>query len=353
MEKMRAAIVLEPEKIEIREVPVPAIGDHEVLIKVKYTGICGTDQSIYRGKYVREYLPLISGHEFSGDVVAVGKNVKNVKEGDRVTADINMSCGVCFYCRYGQKLLCAQHRQLGIHTDGAFAEYVKAPAPNVIRLHDKVDYITGAFIEPLSCVMHALKAMNARVAGSVVVIGCGLGILHACGAILRGAAPVILIGDNASRLKVAREMGVDVTIDVNKNSDSIGEVKKLTEGRGADYVLEAVGLPQLYESAFKMIRPGGKVVAFGVSPPDSTMELNPYNFIVDEQHLSGSKAGVGEDYLDAMQILAYSRIPVKKLFSLAVPLEEYESALQELKENPDLIKVFVSPQIDKRSYDLQ
>ena len=113
----------------IKQVPVPEIGDDEVLIKVKYTGICGTDWSIYNGWYSADKLPMIPGHEFSGVIAQVGKNASGLKEGDRVTADINMSCGTCFYCMHGQQLLCNQFTQLGIHTDGTFAEYVKAPSP--------------------------------------------------------------------------------------------------------------------------------------------------------------------------------------------------------------------------------
>ena len=348
MKMMRAAVVEKPEVVVVKEIPIPEVGDDEVLIKVQYTGICGSDQSIYRGKFVPEYLPLVSGHELSGDVAETGKNVANVKEGDRVIADINISCGVCFYCRNGWRLLCPEHRQLGIHTNGAFAEYVKAPARNVLKIPDSLDYLTASFTEPLSCIMHAVKAMDVKISSSVVVIGCRLGILHACAAYLRGAAPVILIGHNEKRLRIAKEMGVDVVINSHEVEDPVARVLELTEGRGADYVLESVGQPELYELAFRMIRPGGKVTAFGITAADETMQLKPLDFIVNEQKLAGSKAGEGNDYLEAMQLLTYNRIDVKKLFSMVVPLEEYESALHEMKENKDLIKVFVSPQIDKR-----
>ena len=115
---MKAAIIEKPEKLVVKEVPVPEVLDDEVLIKVKYTGICGTDWSIYTGKYSADRLPLIPGHEFSGIIVKAGKNAKQLKEGDRVTADINMSCGSCFYCKKGLKLMCREFTQLGIERQG-------------------------------------------------------------------------------------------------------------------------------------------------------------------------------------------------------------------------------------------
>ena len=199
---MKAAVVEKPNLLAIKQVPVPEIADEEVLIRVKYTGICGTDWSIFTGKYSADKLPLIPGHEFSGTVAQVGKKARGLKEGDRVTADINMSCGTCFYCRKGQKLMCRDFRQLGIHMDGTYAEYVKAPFDQVHKLPDTLDFLAGAFIEPLSCVIHSSKAARVTHGSSVAVIGSGLGVLHGALARQRGAAPVIVIGDNAKRLAI-------------------------------------------------------------------------------------------------------------------------------------------------------
>ena len=175
---MKAAVFEKPNVITVKQVPVPEIGDDEVLIKVKYTGICGTDWSIYTGKYSANKLPMIAGHEFSGVVAQVGKKARGVKEGDRVTADINMSCGTCFYCRKGQKLMCRDFHQLGIHVDGTYADYVKAPFDQVHKLPDQLSFLAGAFIEPVSCVIHSSKAARVTHGSSVAVIGSGLGVLH-------------------------------------------------------------------------------------------------------------------------------------------------------------------------------
>lgn len=345
---MKAAIFEKPNVITIQDIPVPQISDDEVLIKVKYTGICGTDWSIYKGYYSADKLPMVAGHEFSGVIEKIGKNAKGLKVGDRVTADINLSCGVCFYCRRGQKLMCPEFTQLGIHTNGSYAEYVKAPWEQVHILPDNLDFLQGAFIEPVSCVIHSSKAMDVKLGSSVVVIGCGLGILHAAVAVYRGAAPVIIIGDNAERLMIAKEMGADYTINIHDTPDTIAEVRKLTGGRGADYVIEAVGNPKTYEQAFKMVRPGGRVAAFGIVPSEMNITINPYDLVLGEKTVVSSCAGVGTDWLDSMTLISHGRIVPNKMFSMIVPLEELESALNELKTNPNLIKVFVSSEITER-----
>ena len=345
---MKAAVVEKPNVLRIKQVPVPEIADEEVLIRVKYTGICGTDWSIFTGRYSADKLPLISGHEFSGTVAQVGKKARGLKEGDRVTADINMSCGICFYCRKGQKLMCRDFRQLGIHIDGTFAEYVKAPFDQVHKLPDSVDFLSGAFIEPLSCVIHSSKAARVTHGSSVAVIGCGLGILHGALASQRGAAPVIVIGDNARRLAVAKEMGADIVLNVKEGKDPVAEVKQLTEGRGADFVVEAVGTPRTYEQAFEMVRPGGTVVAFGICAGDDTIKIKPYDLVLGEKTVASSCAGVGPDWSDAIALLAHGHIKPQSMFSMIVPLEELQAALEQLRSDPNLIKVFVSSEISKR-----
>jgi threonine dehydrogenase-like Zn-dependent dehydrogenase len=345
---MKAAVVEKPNVLKIKQVPVPQIAEDEVLIKVKYTGICGTDWSIFTGRYSADKLPMVPGHEFSGTVAQVGGKARGLQPGDRVTADINMSCGTCFYCRKGQKLMCREFRQLGIHLDGTFAEYVKAPCENVHKLPDGLDFLAGAFIEPVSCVIHSSKAARVTHGSSVVVIGCGLGILHGALAHLRGAAPVIVIGDNPRRLSVAKQMGADVVLDVHDVQDPVAEVRELTEGRGADFVVEAVGTARTYEQAFDMVRPGGTVVAFGICAVEDAIKLRPYDLVLGEKTVASSCAGVGPDWPDAIALLAYGHVKPQAMFSMVVPLEELESALKELRANQNLIKVFVSSEISKR-----
>lgn len=348
VDMMKAAVVEKLRVLKIKNIPIPKINDDEVLIKVKVTGICGTDWSIFTGKYSFDKLPLVPGHEFSGVIVKVGKNVQNLKIDDRVTADINMSCGTCFYCRRGQKLLCKNFTQLGIHTNGTFAEYVKVPWELVHKLPESLTFEEGAFIEPTSCVVHSAKAMQAEIGSTVAVIGCGLGILHGALAKLRGAAPVIVIGDNEKRLNIAKEMGADYIINTNATKDVIAEVKKLTEDRGADYVVEAVGSVATYEQAFEMVRPGGTVAAFGITGDNDVIRVKPADLVLHEKKVVSSCAGVGNDWNDAIKLLEYKRINPKKMFSMVVPLEELQAALEQLRTDNTLIKVFVSSEINER-----
>jgi len=347
---MRAQVIEEPGKMVLKEVPIPTIGPDEVLIKVKMCGICGTDWKIYKGDYASEFLPMISGHEFWGIVDQVGSDVCGIDVGDRVSVDICMPCGTCYFCRRGEGLLCQTFTQLGIHTDGAFAEYVKAPWQNCYKIPDEVDDYSAAFIEPLTAVLQASKKMDCTISSSVVVIGCGLGILHGALAKLRGAAPVIVIGSSPARLAMARKMGADITIDINEVSDPVAAVMEITNGVGADYVLEAVGSTKTYEQAFEMVRRGGKVQAFGVCPKGETAALEPYEFVIGEKKVSGSCAGIGNDWGDVINLLKYQRVDPKPLFSMVVPLEDLEDALHELRKNKELIKVFVDPTISERIY---
>ena len=348
---MKAQIVKAPYEMEYTEVPVPEISDDEVLIKVKVCGICGSDTSIYTGKYAKDKLPLITGHEFWGEIAEVGKNAKGLKVGDRVAVDICITCGTCYFCRHGDGLLCETFTQLGIHTDGGFAEYVKAPWKNCYHLPDDMDDYTAAFVEPLTAVVHASQRMNAPIASSVAVIGCGLGLLHAQVAIARGCAPVIVIGTDAdeNRFKIAKEMGADFVINASQ-TDPVEDVMIITGGIGVDNVIEAVGNPRTYEQAFKMLRRGGKLEAFGICAEDAAAQLEPYQFVLGEKKVSGSCAGIGNNWAEAITLLQYGVVKPQPMFSMAVPLSELETALEELKTNKDLTKVFVCPELTERKY---
>jgi len=351
MKTMRAQILQEPMKFELKEIPIPEINDDEALIKVKYCGICGSDWGSYTGKYADEVecLPLITGHEFCGTIEKLGKNAKGFKVGDRVACDICLPCGTCYQCRIGEHLLCSDFAQLGIHTTGAYAEYVKVPWKNLYAVPDEVSDEKAAFIEPLTACLNAAKKMDCQIGRSVVVLGCGLGIIHACLAILRGATPVILVGDNAERLEMAKKMGVDITININEVADPVAEVLALTDGIGADYVIEAVGLASTYEQAFKMLRKGGKLEAFGICSDDDFMKLPPVELVLAEKKITGSCAGIGYDWADVITLLQYDRIDPSPMISMIVPLEELPSALHELQENKKLVKVLVDPQAKERT----
>ena len=346
---MMAAIVKEPYKMEYTEVPVPEINDDEVLVKVKACGICGSDKSIYCGKYAKDKLPFIPGHEFWGIVDSVGKNVKNVKVGDRVAVDICLTCGTCYFCRHNDGLLCESFTQLGIHTDGGFAEYVKAPGKNCYIVPESLNDYEAAFVEPCTAIIHASQRMAPNVGDSVVVIGMGLGMLHAQMAKARGCAPVIIVGRgcDVERFPIAKSMGADYCINSDEE-DPVEAVMRITNGIGADNVLEAVGTPATYEQAFKMLRRGGKLEAFGICAEDALAQIPPYQFVLGEKKVSGSCAGIGNNWAEAITLLSHGILKPQKMFSMAIPLSEVPQMMEEFKTRPDLIKVFVVPDLKER-----
>jgi threonine dehydrogenase-like Zn-dependent dehydrogenase len=256
---MKAMVLEEPKKFVYKDVPIPEINDDEVLIRVKYCGICGSDWGSYNGKYADEVacLPIATGHEFWGIVERAGNNAQGIQAGDRVACDICLTCGTCYHCQRGEPLLCSAFKQIGIHTNNAFAEYVKVPWKNCYIVPDGVDDYAAAFIEPLTACINASRKMNCELGSSVVIIGAGLGIIHGSLAKLRGAFPVIVIDSQPARLAMAKKMCADYVIDITKTPDPVAEVMRLTNGVGADYVLEAVGRSSTYEQAFRMLRRGG------------------------------------------------------------------------------------------------
>jgi threonine dehydrogenase-like Zn-dependent dehydrogenase len=186
--------------------------------------------------------------------------------------------------------------------------------------------------------------MDAKLGSSMAVIGCGLGVLHARMAVLRACAPVIIFGDNRKRLQAAKDMGADYVFHIDDIQDPVEEVMKITGGRGVDYAIEAVGTIKTYEQAFAMLRRGGQLSAFGITGEQDTMKIRPYEFVLGEKKVTGSCAGVGQDWPDAITLISNGRINPKPLFSMKVGLEDLEWALHELRKDPSLFKVFVSPE---------
>jgi threonine dehydrogenase-like Zn-dependent dehydrogenase len=350
MRMMKAMVLEKPEKLVYKEVPLPEINNDEVLIKVKYCGICGSDWGSYTGKYEEEVacLPLTTGHEFWGVIEQTGKEVSSLKHGDRVAVDICLTCGTCYYCRRGENLLCSSFKQIGIHVNGAFAEYVKVPARNCFILPDEIDDYSATFIEPLTACINASRKMNCEFGSSVAVIGAGLGTIHALLARYRGAAPVFVIDSQRKRLEMAKSMASDFVIDITKTPDVVAEVLRLTGGVGVDYVIEAVGKSDTYQQAFDMLRRGGKLESFGICADDDFVRLPPSKFVLQEKKISGSCAGIGHDWEVAIALLQYKRVDPRPLISMIVPLTELEAALHELQQNKDLVKVLVSPEITER-----
>jgi len=337
---MRAGVVVKPNEIVAKDVEMPEIGRNEVLIKVKYCGICGTDLHILDGSYSAEYLPLIPGHEFVGHIAGAGSEVKKFTGGELVTADINLGCGECFYCRHNQILMCKECRQIGIHTNGAFAEYVSMPAHKVIRLPDDMTVINGALIEPVSCVVRSIRKSGLTFASSVVIIGAGpIGLTHLQMSRNCGCAPIIVTDVSRERLEYAGNMGADYTVLAGEGDTS--KIKDLTDGRGADFVVESVGSVKTYEKAFEYVRPGGRIVVFGMTEASEKATFKPCEMVLTETSMTASVAGMGNDVHKAITMIRYNRFDLKPFTSVVYPLEKIAEAFDRAKNDKSILKTLV------------
>jgi 2-desacetyl-2-hydroxyethyl bacteriochlorophyllide A dehydrogenase len=335
---MRAAVFHGVGDIRVEEAPVPAVRDGEVLLQVELCGICGTDVHILKGTFPPGHTPITLGHEFVGRVVD-GPGAS----GPLVTADIAVSCGGCSFCRHGQRLFCPEVRQIGVHLDGAFAEYVAVPAAAVHQLPDGMTARQGAYVEPLACVVHGHERAAIAPGATVVVIGAGpMGLLHVQLARLRGAARVLCSEPFEARRRKAAELGADVVIDPLA-ADPVAAVLEETGGRGADVVIEAVGSIATYDQAFGMVRRGGTLLAFGAAPSAETLPLRPFDVYARELTVLGSYAATYGTYEDAIALIGSGRVEVDSTVTAVRPLEEIAAAIAASGTDRDVIKIQIRP----------
>lgn len=258
-----------PGNLEVKEVPVPDLTEDDwVLIKVKATGVCGTDLHIWHDQFPY-WPPVILGHEFSGEVVEIGKKVTNVNVGDRVVAEPHsLNCGLCEYCRQGLVQMCMDKRSPGWGIDGAFSDYVKMPAQLIHRIPSGVSYELAALAEPLAIAVHQVAEQEVvKVQDFVLVTGSGpIGILSAFIAKTAGADKVLMTGINSGeiiRFDVARRVGVDHTVNIQKE-DLQKRIDELTGGNGADVLIETSGAPSAIKQGIQALKRRGRVSAIGL-----------------------------------------------------------------------------------------
>ena len=262
---MMAAVLYGKEHLQIEPVAVPTIGRSDILVRVRAALTCGTDVKVFRRGYHARMIvpPALFGHELAGDVVAVGEDVTSFRPGDRVVSANSAPCLECFYCRKGLENLCENL----LFNNGAYAEYIRVPGRiverNTYRIPPHVGYREAAIIEPLACVMRGFEETGVRSGDNVVVIGLGpIGLMFVRLAKVFGTR-VIAVGRRVSQLERAQHMGADELIVNDGRIDLVQVVRDLTEGRGADIALEAVGKPETWRQAVTLLRRGGTVNFFG------------------------------------------------------------------------------------------
>jgi len=317
---MRAAMFGGPGQVSVVETEEPELNEDEVLIKVKACGICGTDDLIYKGKYPPAIFPLILGHEYSGQVTDIGKEVQEFKSGDKVAVDPNIFCGKCFYCKKGQGNLCKYYRALGVTLNGGFAEFSAVPASNVYKIEENVDYSEAAMVEPLACCVRGVELGNVSLGDNIVVLGSGsIGNFIMQLSRISGAGKIIVIEPLEERRELALESGADYVLDP-KNDNIEGEVKRITE-EGADVVFECSGNKSAQESTLRLARRGGSIIFFGCSPEDQINSISPY--IVNENELT-IRGSFNNPYTTskAARLISSGKIESKHLISHRLPLSE-------------------------------
>lgn len=340
MSLMTAAVLVEPGRFEIQRLPVPAIGPEDVLIKVAYCGICGTDSHIFDGQFMLHRLPLTPGHEFSGTVAAAGSGVSHLTIGQKVVVDINHGCGHCYFCRRNEVMSCPSVKQIGIDRAGGFASYVAVPGRLAIAAPPETDMRVLALTEPVACVVRSARKSGVGFARSVLVLGAGpIGNLHVQMMRLVGAAPIIVADRSPERAALALLVGADAA--ASDPDELAGLVRRMTGGRGVDLAIESVGLKELYAAALDLIRPGGQIAMFGLAHAGDTLALPLLPAVLREYGLKGSVAGMGEDMHDALTLLAHGRFDLEPFTRAVYKLEQIQQAFDTLRDRPGDLKTLI------------
>ncbi|MGI1749258.1 zinc-dependent alcohol dehydrogenase family protein [Levilactobacillus brevis] len=332
---MKALVLTGTKQFEMQDVTTPTVKDDEVLVNTAYAGICGTDRALYAGLpgSADAVPPIVLGHENSGIVAAIGRNVTNVKVGDRVTVDPNIYCGECEYCRTDRPELCDNLSAVGVTRDGGLEESFTAPASVVYPIPDSVSLKAAATVEPISCAVHGVKLLDLTPYQKALVIGDGfMGQLFVQLLQAYGVHQVDFAGIVDEKLAFNKEK-FGVTNTYNTTRDSIP----------ADYdvVIEAVGLPQTQEQAVEATKKGAQVLMFGVGKPNQTFSMNTYEVYQKQLKIQGAFINPYA-FEDALALLASGQLDVESLISHEVSLEQVEDVLNGKVEHVSKAVVKVS-----------
>lgn len=328
---MKAVVITEPRRIEVREVEAPLPGPGEVLIEVAASGICGTDLHILHGEEGR--LPVTPGHEFAGTIAAIGSGVTTLAVGDPVCADPNIPCRHCAFCQDGRVHLCENYAALGVTRDGSAAQYVVAPAELCVRVPGTVPLEHAAFAEPLACAIHAMDLLRLQTGQTALVVGAGTMGLTLLQLLLNGgAAGVDVVDTNAGKLDAASALG---------SARQGGSAAELDSGRGWDVVVDATGSLAAIQDGLARVARGGTFLQFGVAAPGGKVSIDPHRIYDDELRILGAVCPA-DAYRRAVGYLASGRFEVEPLISHRIPLDEYPRAIEAFAQGKTK-KVLIQP----------
>ncbi len=316
---MRAAVITAPGEVEVSTVDDPVPGPREVVVKVAACGLCGTDLHILKGEFAPS-LPLIPGHEFAGEVVAVGPAVTSLREGVRVAVDPSLFCNECYYCRRGRNNLCERWAAIGVTTAGGAAQYARAPVANCVPLPEHVRTEDAALIEPLSCAVRGYDILRSRLATHVLIYGSGtMGLMMLELAKRTGASTVDVVDLNPERLVTARKLGCTA---------AVTSAEELDRPRGWDVVVDATGNANAIQDGLGRVGKAGTFLQFGVADYAARVTIDPYRIYNQEITITGSMA-VLQSYERAAELFADGVLDPEVFISDRLPLERYPEALQQ------------------------
>ena len=336
---MRAFTITAPGIGEVRDVPVPDPAEGEVIVKVAYTGVCGTDYHIFAGNFLSRF-PIVNGHEFSGVVSAVGRGVTDWREGDRVAVDPTLYCGHCYYCLRRQGNHCEYWGAIGDTRDGALAQFVAAPARNLYRVPDDEPLDVAVFTEPLACVVWGIERLRPAPGSHALVFGAGpIGALLTAMLSISGCADVTVVDVTDDKLAIARRLGASATVVSGPDLDA--ELRDLRAGRGFDIVVDCTGLPAVIEGMFRHAGPNARIMFFGVAPPTAEISIRPFDVYHQDWEILGSMA-INYTFQQAHDLLAAKTIDVRPLITRVAELDDVAAILGRPKTETEL-KTLVTP----------
>lgn len=319
---MKAVVISAPGEVEVTTVPDPTPGPRDVVVSVAGCGICGTDLHILEGEFAPT-LPVVPGHEFAGEIVAVGSDVTELSVGDQVAVDPSLHCHECYYCRRGRGNLCERWAAIGVTTSGGAAEFAVAPVANCVRIPDGPRVADYALVEPLSCAVRGFDVLPTRLGDHYLIYGAGtMGLMNLELAKRVGATSVDVVDLNPNRLETALTLGC---------TNGVSSADDLAMPRGWDVVIDCTGVVAAIEDGLGRVGKGGTFLQFGVSEEKAEARWSPYRIYNQEITIAGSMA-VLHSFERAAELFAGGVLDPDVMISDRFPLDDYPRALQQFKD---------------------